>query len=248
MGTPTYTAPEIVNGESYGVKADVFSMGVVLLELFHGSALEAWKDKHALAQLEEIKKKLSDKPIPALLKAMLEFDPEQRVSAAEALAMLPGVDKVCALPTSGELHLPAAEATAAAADAPKGGAQKPAKRAKTSGKDASADSLTPARICKLIETANPQTAQDAEHLFRRSEPAREAGQVGMAACALIACKISETEMWKPDDICEYIPALESVFDPEAYPALELEILASVGYSVISCTATTCAPLGEIQVA
>ena len=36
MGTPTYTAPEIVNGEAYGVKADVFSMGVVLLELFHG--------------------------------------------------------------------------------------------------------------------------------------------------------------------------------------------------------------------
>ena len=62
MGTPTYTAPEIVNGESYGVKADVFSMGVVLLELFHGEGLDAWKDKHALAQLEAIKEKLSDKP------------------------------------------------------------------------------------------------------------------------------------------------------------------------------------------
>ena len=57
MGTPTYTAPEIVNGEAYGVKADVFSLGVVLLELFHGSALDAWKNKHALKQLEEIKAK-----------------------------------------------------------------------------------------------------------------------------------------------------------------------------------------------
>ena len=37
MGTPTYTAPEIVNGEAYGVGADVFSLGVVLLELFHGA-------------------------------------------------------------------------------------------------------------------------------------------------------------------------------------------------------------------
>ena len=62
MGTPTYTAPEIVNGESYSLKADVFSLGVVLLELFHGSALDAEKNKHALAQLEEIKAKLSDKP------------------------------------------------------------------------------------------------------------------------------------------------------------------------------------------
>ena len=88
MGTPTYTAPEIVNGEAYGVKADVFSLGVVLLELFHGEALDAWKNKHALKQLEEIKAKLSDKPLPSLLKAMLEVDPEQRVSAEEALQRL----------------------------------------------------------------------------------------------------------------------------------------------------------------
>ena len=158
MGTPTYTAPEIVNGEDYGVKADVFSMGVVrkpsacphspalarthshsysfaftplhspelvhtrphssaldclhglarprarpiaaahlgpqhrrvparaaqvLYELFNGSGLDAWKNKHALAQVEEIRSKLGDKPIPRLLKAMLAFDPEERVSAQE---------------------------------------------------------------------------------------------------------------------------------------------------------------------
>merc|ERR1719407_363034 len=65
MGTPTYTAPEIVNGESYGVKADVFSMGVVFLELFTGEALDAEKNKHALEQLNNIRSKLSkEKPIP----------------------------------------------------------------------------------------------------------------------------------------------------------------------------------------
>ena len=37
MGTPTYTAPEIVSGGSdYGTQADVWSMGVVFYELFHG--------------------------------------------------------------------------------------------------------------------------------------------------------------------------------------------------------------------
>lgn len=58
MGTPTYRAPEIVNGESYGVKADVFSLGVVFLELFTGAELDAWKDKHALAMLAEKREKL----------------------------------------------------------------------------------------------------------------------------------------------------------------------------------------------
>ena len=33
------------------------------------------KDKHALKHIEEMKAKLSDKPVPALLKAMLAVDP-----------------------------------------------------------------------------------------------------------------------------------------------------------------------------
>ena len=48
-----------------------------------------------------------DKPIPKLLKAMLDFDPETRASAAEALAMLPGIDKMgVTLPTTGKVYLP----------------------------------------------------------------------------------------------------------------------------------------------
>ena len=45
-GTPTYTAPEVVNGsESYGLKADVWSMGVVFYEMFTGNTLPVYKDK-----------------------------------------------------------------------------------------------------------------------------------------------------------------------------------------------------------
>ena len=41
-GTPTYTAPEVVNGEAaYGTKSDVWSMGVVMYEMFTGEALPA---------------------------------------------------------------------------------------------------------------------------------------------------------------------------------------------------------------
>jgi serine/threonine protein kinase len=42
MGTPCYTAPEIVDGGvEYDCKADVFSLGIVLFELFDGKLLDA---------------------------------------------------------------------------------------------------------------------------------------------------------------------------------------------------------------
>ena len=37
-----------------------------------------------------------------LTQAMLAFDPEERVSAEDALAMLPGLDKLGPMPTAGE--------------------------------------------------------------------------------------------------------------------------------------------------
>ena len=43
--------------------------------------------------------------------------------------------------------------------------------------------LSASRICKLMEATNPQTAQDAEYLWKRSEPAQKEGVAGAAACA-----------------------------------------------------------------
>ena len=254
MGTPTYTAPEVVNGESYGLKADVFSLGVVLLELFHGSALDAEKNKHALAQIEEIKAKLSDKPVPQMIKAMLEVDPEQRVTAAEALAMIPNVEKVVPVfPTPGEVYLPTAPAGGPNDQnmAPRQG-ERPSKRAKAD-KTASDGVVLPGQLCSMLGVSFTQTVADAEHLWKRSEEARARGVVGAAACALIACKISETETYALSDVSS-LQALKScpidAFDE--YPEVELEVLSSVGYSVISRTAASVAtetkPLSERQVA
>jgi serine/threonine protein kinase len=36
VGTPCYMAPEVIKKEKYGVKADVFSLGVVLCEMLTG--------------------------------------------------------------------------------------------------------------------------------------------------------------------------------------------------------------------
>lgn len=238
MGTPTYTAPEIVNGESYGVKADVFSMGVVLLELFTGEALDAEKNKHALEQLNNIRAKLSkEKPIPKMLHAMLEPDPSKRVSAEEALNMLPNLEKVVPnMPAIGELLLPSAPAAAAdaAAEAADGKRRKLAKKTEV---------IAPARLCKLMGTEYEQTFADAQYLYERSDAARSNGLNGSAACALIACKISETETYHPNDVWN-LPALkDEEYDYEGYPALELEILSEVGYAVISRTAAVVADGG-----
>ena len=43
------------------------------------------KDKHALKHIEEMKAKLSDKPVPALLKAMLAVDPNTTPTLTLAL-------------------------------------------------------------------------------------------------------------------------------------------------------------------
>lgn len=35
LGTPAYTAPEVINGDSYGDSCDVWAFGIILYELTH---------------------------------------------------------------------------------------------------------------------------------------------------------------------------------------------------------------------
>ena len=171
-----------------------------------------------------------------------QVDPEKRLSASDALSMLPNVEKVVpTMPTTGELLLPAAAAGASETAPAKRAGERPAKKSKAAHGEASTDTLTPSKICHLLGAVNPQTSADAEHLWRRSEAARARGLAGAATCALIACKISETETFSVDDVSE-LPALaDSGSDLlEDYSELELEVLNSVGFAVISCTAVASA--------
>ena len=85
VGTPTYVAPEVVNQESYGLKSDMWSVGVVLLESLIGE-LAAEKDKGAARIIEEKKASLPESPFVNLIRGLLEHDVEKRLSAREALA------------------------------------------------------------------------------------------------------------------------------------------------------------------
>lgn len=88
-GTATYIAPEVVNGDDYGTKADAYSAGVVMYELLNNTTLQADSDKHALREVEGIRGRLSQiKLIPKVMAALLDPSAETRISCAEALLLL----------------------------------------------------------------------------------------------------------------------------------------------------------------
>lgn len=92
VGTPMYMAPEVVESDEYGASADIWSLGVVLLEVFDPvfcSSLDALdKVKEGQALIASTKDKLGAKPIPSLLKATLELDPALRISAQDGVSRL----------------------------------------------------------------------------------------------------------------------------------------------------------------
>ncbi|KAG7354909.1 serine/threonine protein kinase [Nitzschia inconspicua] len=86
VGTPTYRAPEVVAEEPYGLPSDLWSVGVVLLELLRGKEIEALKDKGATALISEYVSQLPEgQPFPTLIRGLLEPDPAKRWTARQAL-------------------------------------------------------------------------------------------------------------------------------------------------------------------
>jgi len=91
IGTAAYLAPEQVRGHPVGPEADIYALGLVLLECltgqreYPGQPMEA-----ALARLHRQPQVPQDLPAPmtAVLQAMTANDPDQRPTAAEVLTWL----------------------------------------------------------------------------------------------------------------------------------------------------------------
>jgi protein kinase-like protein len=130
-GTPAYMAPEQLEGETLTIRSDIFSLGLVLYELFTGKRAFDASTLNELIRLRRsdttptnptsIVKDL-DPLIEKVIDRCLQKDPEQRPSSAlQVAAALPGGDPIAAALAAGET--PSPEMVAAA---PKKGVLKPA--------------------------------------------------------------------------------------------------------------------------
>lgn len=85
VGTVTYIAPEVVQSKPYGLASDCWSVGVILLEMLQNHTMEATKNKQGFKHIEELKQKLPDQPFANLVRGLLTVDPEERLTARQAL-------------------------------------------------------------------------------------------------------------------------------------------------------------------
>lgn len=108
-GTPAYMAPEQVLGQGVTRASDLYSLGLVLYEMFSGSApfrprsLEDLKEQHRKGPkpLVEVLPGV-DPDVERAVSACLEYKPEQRPPSALSLsAMMPGGDPLLAALSAG---------------------------------------------------------------------------------------------------------------------------------------------------
>lgn len=102
VGTAPYLAPEQVQGRDVGPAADVYALGLVLLECLTGRReYTGGPVEVALARLHRSPQVPADlaEPFPALLTAMTATDPADRPTAGAVAARLRGEASVAAAPT-----------------------------------------------------------------------------------------------------------------------------------------------------
>ena len=181
--------------------------------MFNNQMLSVDSDKKALKLIEQVVAKLGEKPLPKLLKSMLQVDPSERVTASQALAMLPGAEKLAFPTPTSTLDIAAIDATLAKACPNK----KPGK-----------GELGTRRACEILEWTHPMTPKAADFYWRRSPAARALGNAGAAVCATLAAKQYETEAHHPEEIYIAFTSLGE-FSDEAYVEDELAVLKDLNY-------------------
>jgi len=121
IGTPAYMAPEQLAGRELSTRSDLYSLGLVLYELFTGQrafqagSIGEWKQAHE--RREPIPpSRLAPDLEPAVENAILgclEKNPEQRPRSAMAVAaMLPGGDPLAEMLAAGDTPSPEMVASA----------------------------------------------------------------------------------------------------------------------------------------
>ncbi len=123
-GTPVYMAPEVVRGEAATPRSDIYSLGLVLFELFTGrraidadsfSAIRRWHESGPPDPISDSAELLGPEVADAVRRC-LDPEPERRPSSALLVSsMLPGGDPLLEALAAGET--PSPELIAAAGEA-----------------------------------------------------------------------------------------------------------------------------------
>lgn len=93
IGTPIYLAPEVCDSRPYGIKADIWSLGIVLYELFalappfRAENLAALMMRILRADPDPLSTTLYSEEVRSLVNWMLEKAPEKRPTIDEVLAV-----------------------------------------------------------------------------------------------------------------------------------------------------------------
>jgi hypothetical protein len=114
-GTPAYMAPEQLAGKGSTVRSDMYSLGLVLYEIYTGkkaftattlAELREQKETHTPRAISELREGM-DAVVERLIRRCMERDPNARPSSVAQLALaLPGGDPLAAALAAGETPSP----------------------------------------------------------------------------------------------------------------------------------------------
>jgi hypothetical protein len=114
-GTPAYMAPEQLAGKGATVRSDMYSLGLILYELYTGkkaftatnlAELREQKETHIPRVISEIREGM-DPVVERLIRRCMEKDPNARPASVAQLALaLPGGDPLAAALAAGETPSP----------------------------------------------------------------------------------------------------------------------------------------------
>ena len=85
VSTVTYRAPEIVDHKPYDYPADMWSLGVLLYEMYTQKLIQIDKDQNIISLLLSKPLYFKDESLNLLIKGLLQTDPEKRLTPSLAL-------------------------------------------------------------------------------------------------------------------------------------------------------------------